>query len=319
MFWRSRTTPNPVVEAPPPVLRLGAAGDSAASRATLAYALLCDGQYAAALAELEVALADNPELSDGQLAKGFALARQLRFHEAVEPLRLALESGDQQRLAAFGLAAVYLRLQDFSSALKLSQQLLAQDDQDAKVHSLQGEILQSLGRSAEALDAFRTAVQLNPQLFVARRRLGELLAAAGQLDESHRELQSASYLAPTDAQLAQSLAGVLRRLGRHDEAAQQYQKAMEFGRPTAELLAAIAECRIDQKRMFEAYSAVRAALTINPLFADGHRLLAAIYTQQGRHDEARLHDAAAAKLSGEAAVAELPLSPAIVTQAPCAP
>lgn len=318
MFWRNRTTPEPAVDATPAVLRLGAAGNSAASRATLAHALLCDGQYAAALAELEVALADNPELSDGQLAKGFALARQLRFQEAIEPLQIALESGDQSRLAAFGLAAVYLRLQDYDSALNLSQRLLASDDQDAKVHSLQGEILHSQQRPADAIQSFRTAAQLNPQLLVARRRLGELLAANSEFEEACGELHAAAYLAPTDVQLLQSLAGVLHRLGKNDEAVQRYQQAIEYGRPSAELLSAIAECRLEQKRLFEAYSAARAAVTLNPRSAVAHRLLAKIYTQQGRPEAARQHEAAADRILGGAAIVEVSLTPAVVTQSPSA-
>lgn len=305
MFWRDRTIPETDPALPPLVPQVAASGNTASGRVALAQALLCDGQYAAALAELEVALRDNPELVDGQLAKGLALARQLRFREAIEPLQRSVElsEGEQLRMAKLGLATVCLCLDQFAAALQMVEELTQQDDQDAKAHALQGEIFRRWGRNDEALEAYRRAVQRNPQLLVARWRLGEALAACDQLEPACQELRTAVQIAPTDGHVLQTLAEVLCRLGRSGEAADLLQQAIQFGRPRSEQFVALADCHLAQQRVFDALTAARTAIAMDPRQPAGHRMMAKIYSQQGRAAEANHYSAAADKLSAVTVVA----------------
>ena len=75
MFWRQHASSDDSHQVPTATPRLVASGNTASTRVQLAHALLTDGQYDAALDELEVALQENPELAEGQLVKGLALAR----------------------------------------------------------------------------------------------------------------------------------------------------------------------------------------------------------------------------------------------------
>lgn len=310
MIWRPRNTPENVTAAPPTVVRLEPAGSSAGSRVALAHALICDGRYRDALTELEIALADNPEMADGQIAKGLALARLDRLPEAIEPLERALEQDDQWRLAAFGLAAVYLRLEHYDLALALVRQMLVRDSADAKVHALEGETLLAAGRQAEALPAFRRALAINPRLLLARRRVGELLGEAGNWEAARTEYLAALRFSPADGRVLQALAGASRQLGLTDEAADWHERALARGQITAEHFEGLAACRFEQRRLFDAFNAARSALTLRPQSAAAHRLLARIYSAQGRTTEAAHHDAAAEQL------AEVTPSPALAESLP---
>jgi superkiller protein 3 len=272
----------------------------------LAHALLCDGQYDAALAEIEVALRDNPELADGQLIKGLTLSRQGRLEEAVRPLQLALESKEFPRAAAFSLIVNYLKLEHFDRAAQIARDYTRENDRDAQAHALHAEALSRSGKTDEAQVIFRRSAELDPSLAPVRMRLGELLSEAGQLDAAMAELVAAVRLAPMNVRALEALAGVLRRQGRFDQAIAVYRRAMSTGQPTASLLLGMAECYYEQNMVPAALSTVRGAMMIDSQLPGCHRLMGKIYSAQGRPIEARQFEAAADRLCGTDAAETLP-------------
>lgn len=295
MFWQRESASSfdhPAPQAP----RLATSGNTASNRVQLAHALLCDGQYDAALAELEVALADNPESADGQLVKGLALARKGKFRAAIRPLRTAIEFGTDPRIACFSLAAAYLRLEDFAGALTLADEMLERDAQDAQAHCLGGEALARLGRPSDALAAFERAADIDRHLPAARLRLGELLVQREEWSRACQELTVAVELAPTDMRARQALAQALHRSGQTAEAVQACRAAVQCGAPNPELLLTMAACCLEEGQLFDAMAALRMAMLLAPNSIEAQRLMSRVLTEQGRGPEAQQYSASADRL-----------------------
>lgn len=282
--------------AAPAVPRLAAGGNTASNRVQLAYALLNDGQYDAALGELRVALDDNPELAEAHLVQGLALVRQGRHRVAIGPLQRAMEFGEQPRLATFALAAVYLRLDKFSRAAELADGLIAQDRTDAQAHALRGEALGRLSRDDEAIESLVTSSRLDPANAGVRLRLGELLGERDRLPEAQRELQAVVELTPTDPRALLALAKVLRRSGGSGRAIEVCRRAIPCAAPKSELYLVLAECCLEERMFFDALVALRIAMVLDPQNASCQRLMSRVMTEQGRHTEARQYEAAANRL-----------------------
>ena len=209
---------------------------------------------------------------------------------------MAIEFGEEPRLASFSLAAVYLRLEKFSRALGLADELLLSDPRDAQAHALRGEASHRLGITGDARAAYQQAVDLNPTLAVVRLKLGELLAEQENWPPALVELEAAVKLAPTDVRALQALAGVLRRLRRSGEAVDVCRRALHCAAPKPELYLMLAGCCLDEGKLFDALVALRVAMSLDPQSEAGHRLMSQILAEQGRHPEAQLHAAAADRL-----------------------
>jgi tetratricopeptide (TPR) repeat protein len=263
----------------------------------LAHALYTEGNYDAALAEVETALRDNPESAEGQLIRGLTLARQGNFRAAIAPLRMAIEFGDDPWIASFTLATMYLRLEDFSRALNVADDLLRLDAEDPQALALRGEILSRMGRSDEAIAALRAATKFNPNLPSARLRLGELYSERQDWSSACLELSAAVELAPTDPRAMQRLAVALRGLGQSGEAVQVCRRAMHCAAPKVELFLTLAECCLDERLLFDAISAARVAMMLDPKDPAAHRMMSRIFAEQGHAAEARRHQIAAERLA----------------------
>ena len=71
-----------------------------------------------------------------------------------------------------------------SDDLKRTDRLLAEFPDDARLHFLRGSMLVGIGRPIEALPALRKAVELAPDLVIARFQLGFFLLTSGDAAEA---------------------------------------------------------------------------------------------------------------------------------------
>jgi tetratricopeptide (TPR) repeat protein len=68
--------------------------------------------------------------------------------------------------------------------IERTDRLLAQYPDDGRLHFLRGSMLAGIGRSIEALPALRKAVELAPDLAIARFQLGFFLLTSGEAAEA---------------------------------------------------------------------------------------------------------------------------------------
>lgn len=96
---------------------------------------------------------------------------------------------------------------DDAGALQRVDRLIARYGEDGRLHFLRGSILASIGRPIEALPALKTAVELAPDLAIARFQLGFFQLTSG---EAAAALESWGPLAllPDDNYLRKFVAGL---------------------------------------------------------------------------------------------------------------
>ena len=78
--------------------------------------------------------------------------------------------------------------QDYSQAIKLLQELLADDPQDADALNLMGYSYRKSGQLEQALSYYRQALRIDPKHLGANEYLGELYLQRGELDKAQQRL-----------------------------------------------------------------------------------------------------------------------------------
>ena len=82
---------------------------------------------------------------------------------ALEKAQYALTLDDNSRVAHFALAFTYLNMMRYDEALAANQRVLELNPNHAEGHAQRGLILSHVGRPAEALEAIRIAMRLDPR------------------------------------------------------------------------------------------------------------------------------------------------------------
>ena len=198
--------------------------------ATAAYraALALDRGYAAAHFNLAITL---EAAGESEAAAAYTAAAENRPGWA-EPL-----CGLARLLRQQGKLVESLAAYDRAAALEGAHRAEAQNGR--------GVVLCQIGRSDEAIAAFKTAIAADPNGADAHLNLGNALAVLHRVAEARSELAAAIARDPQAAEAYASLGHVERQAGRNDEAVAAYDRSpalcsdhidAAFGRATARLL-----------------------------------------------------------------------------------
>jgi Flp pilus assembly protein TadD len=163
------------------------------ARLRLAVALDRAGDTAAALAELDRALAQEKENVALLIGRASLLSARLRYAEAETDLRRALRLSESN-------AEAYVQL---------------------------GILDCRRARWREAIEPLCRAVEFDPTLIAAHYHLGEAYNHVDQLEDARIAYQRATELAPANWRAYQGLGVVFDRLGRPVDAAAAYRKSRE--------------------------------------------------------------------------------------------
>jgi tetratricopeptide (TPR) repeat protein len=194
------------------------------------------------------------------------------------------------------------------------------------------------GRTEEALESYRQALEANPKLFPARFNLGVLLLKENKPAEAADELVRAAELEPENYRTHFFAALALEQSGRKEEALAHYRRAAEIdpkqteprravlallleksdftaAEPVLEDLLALepqapdllrlrADLHLRQQRNEQALAAYEEFLKVKPEDAAAHLAMARIYRDQGKTEEALKHFEAAERASDAPAEAK---------------
>ncbi|MBL8327362.1 MAG: tetratricopeptide repeat protein [Rubrivivax sp.] len=151
----------------------------------LGAARLALGRPAEALEVLEQSLAAEPQSALSRCHQAAALVALQRPQEALQAYEAALQIEPGLAAARFHRAQVLATLQRHDDALAALEPLLDEDDErSAPAWLCAGQALQALGRHAHALQPYRHALTLDPQLPRAAALLGQLLQTLGRPEEA---------------------------------------------------------------------------------------------------------------------------------------
>ena len=172
---------------------------NASNYITLARLLIYNARYDAAIENTQNALLLNPNNSMAQALRGWALGFKGEYLDAESALRRAIEI-DPNNAAAYAYLAEVLAL---------------------RVQAGQGDI----GTLDQAVEASRTAMELNRNSIETLRARGVILELTGNYTEAVTEFEAAINLNPNIADLHLALGRNYRSVGIYDKAIEEFNRA----------------------------------------------------------------------------------------------
>ena len=145
------------------------------------------------------------------------------------------------------------------------------------------------GRLAEAAEAYRTIIRLDPHLAEAHNNLGNVLKDQGRLDDALAHYQTAAALKPDLLAAHNNLGNVLKRQQKLDLAVAAFQRALALNDNLAEVHNNLGTVLREQGKLDEGTAHLKKALALKPDYAEAHANLGGVLKEEGRFDEARSH------------------------------
>jgi tetratricopeptide (TPR) repeat protein len=193
-------------------------GDFAACHSNRANSLRVLHRVNDAIRAAEHALRLQPDNPDTLNCLGMALTAALREEEALECFNKALRLRPAHDEALTNRARLLRRRQCLDLALADYTLLLEQQQGNPRTHNDIGLTLHQLGRHAEALVHFETALTLTPNVADLHNNRGNCLAALGRTHEALASFESAIALDARHVEALNNKANTLLTLG-HGELA----------------------------------------------------------------------------------------------------
>jgi Flp pilus assembly protein TadD len=138
------------------------------------------------------------------------------------------------------------------------------EPESAEAHSVYGLMLLQLGRATEAEEPLRKAVAIAPAHPALRMNLAQWLTQQGSLDEAVRVVESIVADEPNRHWAWERLGELKARLGRFDEAAENFGRAVQLQPQDPSLLFKLAQANFDCGRGKEAAKVLAAAARLAP-------------------------------------------------------
>ena len=160
----------------------------------------------------------------------------------------------------------------------------------ARLHQAMAHELAKRGNTAEAIENYRAALKLDPQLPGLHFELAEMLSTlstpAGQ-QEAEKEYKAALEANPSDEQAECRLGDIALQRDDLKEASERYRHALQIQPDDPEANIGLAKVFLAMDQPQKAEPLLQHALKIDPTSALAHFRLSAVYRQTGRQAEAK--------------------------------
>jgi tetratricopeptide (TPR) repeat protein len=141
-------------------------------------------------------------------------------------------------------------------------------------------------RFADAIAAYRRAIEIEPGMALARFNLAQALERSGDIEAAQREHEQVARNHPTFPEVRFSLANLALKTGDRRRTEDHFREALRL-RPTyAEAHNNLGVLLLDAGKLDEAASELSAALRIDPSYAEAHANRARLEAARGRMDVA---------------------------------
>jgi tetratricopeptide (TPR) repeat protein len=163
---------------------------------------------AEAAAHLRLALAKHPNHLESHFALGNLLGAQGHNTEAIQRYAKALEFSPRHAETHNNLANILLRMGQQERAIAHYREAIEIDPAYADAHGNLGNALLELNRLEESIAQNRRALELKPLRFGSYNNLGVALQALGRFEEAQSAFERAIELAPNEASVHLNLANM---------------------------------------------------------------------------------------------------------------
>jgi tetratricopeptide (TPR) repeat protein len=206
------------------------------------------GQADAVLAELTTLVDRDPDAPGPRLERAEALLAAGRLDGAEADARRVLKTAEREVRAMVVLASVYQARQRWELARMVLDNARQVDERSAAVWNRLGLVRLAAGERAEALEAFRTAAELDPEYVEALVNLGAVLVEIEDFPAAAARLEDAVRIAPRLAAGWLDLGNAYRGSRRFDEARGAYDRALALDASMAEATFGLALLHLDVER-----------------------------------------------------------------------
>jgi tetratricopeptide (TPR) repeat protein len=244
---------------------------------------------------------DPPVISDQ--AKAYAhYAAALRYlkednrESAIEELEQVLRYDPVSERAATSLALLYSRSGRLQDAMKVLEDTVAAGARSSTIHIMLGNTYQQQGRRADAERELRRATELGPDNAASFVYLGDVLKDNNDLVDATWAYEQAARLQPDSYLVRQKLGLAYTEMEDFDRAAVELKSATDLQPASSESSFNLGIVLIHQGKTDEAERPLLIALGRNPSSIPVRRVLAGLYCQLERWQEAGDQYAAIAKL-----------------------
>ncbi len=233
--------------------------------------------YAAADQWLTKSVGLNPNDAPAQYFLGRAKYNEKRFDEAAAAFTECLKLDPKNVKAADNLGLSYEGLGKTEDALTAYRKAIALDTarNNPGPYLNLGTLLVENQRPGEAEPYLAQAVQIAPADSRGHRELGKAFLQSNQFEQAQAQLEKAAELAPQNAPTHFLLAQVYRKLGLVDKAQMESSRYAELTGAHSAPETPLAEARalLDLGKLSEAEQVVRRYLEVRKNSADAHYLL----------------------------------------------
>lgn len=180
----------------------------------------------------------------------------------------------------------YALAKQYDQAVDAYRQAIKLDPNLAAAYHGLGSVYVNMGRSSDALDPMRTAVRLSPNDSAIRLTLGITLENLRRFDEALQEINEAKRLNPRDASVRNHLGNLLLNMGHLDDALAAYQEALRLnpGQAKYKYNSGLALMRLG--RFNEAVAPLEETLRVEPQHREARYLLSDAYGKLGHYEKA---------------------------------
>jgi len=217
---------------------------------------------------------------------GLAFRQKGYYNEALHEYRLALERGEDRRLALQAMAEVHLLKRDFPAARELYETLLREVPDSPKLWNERGVVLQQGGHSDDALASYQQAVEVDAKYGLAWNNLGVLLAHRGDTERAIEAFRTALQCQSALTAARLNLALLLYQLRRFQLSLEAYRQVLVSEPASAPTWNGIGLVLVELKRFTDARNAFVRAIEGDPEHAGAHYNLSFTLSNLGDFDGA---------------------------------
>lgn len=230
--------------------------NSQSSQSTLDRAI----QQSALLAGLQ------PESAEIQADLGSLYAKKQDWPKAIACYQKAIVLNPDFAGAYRNLAKVFSKIGEKEKAAEAWYQALTiePDRSPVKQHLQLGKTLLEQGKTEQAVNCYRQAIRLKPELSQAYHRLGDILTQQGKEQEAIDLYRESIERNPQDAESYYRLGQICAKQEKWDEAIAYYRKSIELQPIYDKAYHHLGNVLFHQKNWQEAVDAYQRAIELNP-------------------------------------------------------
>ncbi|MFA4828045.1 MAG: tetratricopeptide repeat protein [Thermodesulfovibrionales bacterium] len=230
------------------------------------------------------------------ILSGAAYARNAMWKDKIMLWSDNVNKSPRKARVYHNLGSAFLKQGRTSEAFEVYKTALQLAPKDEGIHLNMGLVYEEMGQSDEALQEYQNAVKLNPSFFKAHNNIGTIYAKQGRLNEALQEYQTALRINPYYAEVHNNLGNVFFDLKRFDDALREYQVALKLNPTYAQAHNNLGNVFFEFERFDEALREYQIAKALLPGYVGIYNSIGTVYFKQGRFDEARQEFETALKL-----------------------